>query len=72
MDNYIWNIAHVQIPLQHEIVLKIHFLDFPSGSVVKKSTCHCRRDQFDSWSGKIPHAIEQLRLYSTTTETLET
>ena len=35
MDNYIWNIAHVQIPLQHEIFLKIHFLGFPGGSVVK-------------------------------------
>ena len=27
----------------------------------KESTCQCRRHGFDPWSGKIPHALEQLR-----------
>ena len=28
---------------------------------VKESTCQCGGYGFDSWSGKIPHAAEQLR-----------
>ena len=28
----------------------------------KESTCQCRRQEFDPWSGKIPHATEQLSL----------
>ena len=35
MHKYIWNIAHVQIPLQHEMALKTYFLGFSGGSVVK-------------------------------------
>ena len=37
---------------------------FPGGSVVKKkkSVCQCRRHGFELWSGKIPHAAEQLSL----------
>ena len=34
----------------------------------KKSTCHCRRNGFDPWSGKTPHAAEQLRPWATGTE----
>ena len=26
----------------------------------KESTCQCRRHEFNSWSGKIPHSVEQL------------
>ena len=33
---------------------------FPGGLVVKNG--------FDPWSGKIPHAVEQLSLCTTTTE----
>ena len=28
----------------------------------KESACQCRRQEFDPWSGKIPHATEQLSL----------
>ena len=30
--------------------------------------CQCRRHGFEPWSGKIPHAVEQLSLCATTTE----
>ena len=32
------------------------------------SACRCRRHSFDSWSGKIPHAEEQLSPWATATE----
>ena len=35
-----------------------------------ESACHCRGHGFDPWSGKIPHAAEQLSLCATTTEPL--
>ena len=31
----------------------------------KESTCQCRRHGFHSWSGKIPHTLEQLSLCAT-------
>ena len=34
----------------------------------KESACQCRGHAFDPWSGKIPHAAEQLSLCATTTE----
>ena len=34
----------------------------------KESTCQCRRHGFDPWSGKIPHASEQLSPCTTATE----
>ena len=33
----------------------------------EESTCQCRRHRFDPWSGKIPHAAEQLSPCATTT-----
>ena len=33
---------------------------FPGSRVVEKSTCQWRGRWFDPWSGKIPHASEQL------------
>ena len=33
-----------------------------------ESTCQCRGHGFEPWSGKIPHAAEQLGLWATTTE----
>ena len=38
---------------------------FHGGSVVKESAHQCRRPGFDPWSGKIPHATEQLSLCTT-------
>jgi len=34
----------------------------------KESTCQCRRHRSNSYSGKIPHAMEQLILGATTIE----
>ena len=33
-----------------------------------ESTCQCRGHGFEPWSGKIPHAVEQLGPWATTTE----
>ena len=33
-----------------------------------ESACQCRGHRFDPWSGKIPHAAEQLSPCATTTE----
>ena len=33
-----------------------------------ESACQCREHGFEPWSGKIPHAAEQLSLWATTTE----
>ena len=42
---------------------------FPGGAVVKNPpTLQCRGRGFKPWSGKIPHATEQLSLCATTTE----
>ena len=42
--------------------------DFPGGPVVKNPPANAA-DRFDSWWGKIPHAVGQLSLCTTTTET---
>ena len=34
----------------------------------KESACQCRRHGFSPWSGKIPHATEQLSPHTTTIE----
>ena len=36
----------------------------------QESTCQCRRHGFALWSGRVPHAEEQLSLIATTTETV--
>ena len=33
-----------------------------------ESACQCRGHGFEPWSGKIPHAVEQLNPWATTTE----
>ena len=43
---------------------------FPGGPVVKNPPCNARDTGFDRWSGKIPHAAEQLSPGATTTEPL--
>ena len=42
---------------------KRKFRGFPGGPVVKNLPCNA---EFNSWSGKIPHAVEQLSLRPTT------
>ena len=34
----------------------------------KESACQCRRHGFNPWSGKTPHATEQLSLHTTATK----
>ena len=34
----------------------------------EESTCQCRGHEFNPWSGKIPHAVEQLSPRATTSE----
>ena len=53
-----------QVPHQ----LRYITLGFPDDSVVKESTCQCRRHRFDPRSGKTPHAAKKLILCTTTTE----
>ena len=42
--------------------------DFPDGTVVKNLPANSRGHRFEPWSGKIPHASEQLSPCTTTTE----
>ena len=46
---------------------KIHS-ELPWWSSGKESACQCRRQGFDPWFDKIPHALEQLSLCTTATE----
>ena len=43
-------------------------LGLPWGHSIQDSTCQCRRQGSDLWSGKIPHAVVQLTLRATATE----
>ena len=48
--------------------LKIHILRLAWWLSAKESACQCKCYGFDPWSGKIPHALEQLSPQATTTE----
>ena len=48
-------------------LLKIEMRDFSGGAVVKNPPANAG-DGFNPWSGKIPHAAEQLSPCATTTE----
>ena len=57
--------------IQHAVQLKKKkrlFKGFPGGSVVKNLPAVDKGHQFNPWSRKIPHAMEQLSLCATTTE----
>ena len=45
-----------------------NFPGLPKGLSGEESTCQCRREGFNPQSRKIPHAVEQLRPCTTTTE----
>ena len=42
--------------------------DFPGGPVVEHPPASAGGHRFDPWSGKMPHAMEQLSLCTTATE----
>ena len=46
-------------------------MDFPWWLSGKESACQCRGHGFDPWSRKIPRAVEQLSLHTTTRESQE-
>ena len=50
------------------VTIKKYAKGFPSWSSGRESACQCRGHGFDPWSGKIPHAAEQLSPCTTTTE----
>ena len=52
------------------ICLKIYpkLVGFPGGAVVKNPPANAKGHRFEPWSGKIPHAAEQLSPYATATE----
>ena len=47
---------------------KKKLLGFPWWRSGRESACQCRGHGFEPWSGKIPHAAEQLGPWATTTE----
>ena len=48
--------------------LKSCIWGFPGGTLVENLPAQCRGHGFEPWSGKIPHAAEQLGPWATTTE----
>ena len=47
---------------------KSYKMEFPWWCSGWESACQCRGHGFEPWSGKIPHAMEQLSPGTTTTE----
>ena len=57
------NYYHLHFPDEEAEVL-----DFPGSTVEQEFICQCRGHGHDLWSGRIPHAMEQLSPCTTTTE----
>ena len=47
---------------------KIYMEGLPWWRSDRESACQCTGHGFEPWSGKIPHAVEQLGLWATITE----
>ena len=43
-----------------KIIIKKEYFRLPWCLSGKESACQCRKHEFNPWSGKIPHAAEQL------------
>ena len=52
----------------YSTILRKGFLGLPWWCSGQESACQCRGHRFEPWSGKIPHAVEQLSPCATTTE----
>ena len=64
-----WLQKHWEVTKCHWIAhFQTSFWGLPWWLSGKESACQCRRHRFDPWSGKIPHATEQLSLWATTVE----
>ena len=48
--------------------IKTFYLGLPQWHSGWESACQCKGHRFEPWSGKIPHAAEQLGPWATTTE----
>ena len=59
-----WDFIHTHL----QNVLKYQSQGLPWWHSGQESACQCRGHVFDPWSGKIPHAAEQLNPCATTTE----
>ena len=57
-----------QCSLDYFVIEEAIIVGLPGWLSGKESACWCRRLGFDPWSGKIPHATEQLSPCPTTTE----
>ena len=57
-----------EIPTKFLRIEKGETWDFPGGSVVKNPPANAGENRFDPWSRKVPHAVEQLSPWATTTE----
>ena len=58
----------IQPHLKKQETSQINNLGLPWWRSGWESACQCRGHGFEPWSGKIPHATEQLGLWATTTE----
>ena len=54
--------------LSFTLRIRTQVLDFPGGAVVKNPPANAGDIGSEPWSGKIPHAAEQLSPCATTTE----
>ena len=60
--------AGVAILISDNIDFKDYYKGLPWWCSSWESTCQCRGHGFEPWSGKIPHAMEQLGSCATTAE----
>ena len=68
----LWNLVHL-VALWTQVsngFKKLWFCGLPWWCSGWESACQCRRHGFEPWSGKIPHAAEQLGPWATITEPL--
>ena len=69
--NSLYYLCHFYTNLKFKSLFKIFktkFRGLPWWRSGWESACQCRGHRFESWSGKIPHAAEQLGPWATTTE----
>ena len=67
-SNYVWGPFGGLWVVTVFIVILRRYLGLPWWRSGWESACQCRGHGFKPWSGKIPHAAEQLGLWATITE----
>ena len=61
---FLLNFRHLHVSVLKQ---KLEVLDFPDGTV-DRNRLPIQGQGFSPWSGKVPHAVEQQSLCTTTTE----